>query len=132
MNDKPAHDPIRNEMQHLREVDRKAVPSFSHMMAKAQAEAQQRSNWRLPATAFAVMTMLAIALAFWLHPADDIATPEFSALNDATNDELFKPLHAMPTDFLLEIPDDYLASTTPDFLTTLPDYLIPEEPTDVH
>lgn len=125
MNDKQAQDSIRDAFQHLRKVDRNAVPPISRLIVNA--EPRERSSWRLPAVTVGAIALTVIGLVAWLMPVDKPSIPVFSD----TYDELLDPLTDMPTDFLLEIPGDRLASATPEFLTTLPDYLIPEDPQDV-
>ena len=126
MNDRQAQDTVRDAFLHMRKVDRNVVPPFSRM--KTVNANSESSSWHFPATALAAIAVVAIGVTAWLMPIKDSATPMYSN----TYDELLDPLAAMPTDFLLEVPGDRLASATPEFLTTLPDYLIPEDPQDVN
>lgn len=126
MDDKQAHERIRDEMHHLRKTDRSLVPPFADLLPSAVTTRGQR--WHTPVMALAAAGLVAIGVALWLTPTETPTPPVLITGYDV----LLDPSVDMPTDFLLEDSGDRLASATPEFMTTLPDYLIPEDPEDVY
>ena len=107
---------LRDSFEDLRNVERRAAPSFRRVWNAALEQSASKGPGRLPRLAIAALLLLLVAgMVLYRLPLFSPQSPP------STGVQIVTTKWNGPTDFLLDTPGRALSSTVPSF-TPVPDY----------